>query len=279
MRVLITNDDGVSAPGIEALARCARDAGHDVFVLAPSSEMSGTGASMGPLAIHRPIRIRPRNLPSLAGVAVHAAEAPPAACVILACLGAVGEPPELVLSGVNDGLNVGRSALHSGTVGAALAAAAWGARGIAVSTSTSTSTSGPRWDTAATVAVSIAGWVVEHCGAGAVNVNVPDRPLGGLRGLRWAGLAPVGAIRSCITGVERAEDGDGVTVLTDHRRTDPAQAPEDSDRRMVAQGYVTLTGLEGLAQWIPPDGDACEPSPAAMAPMVPGLGSSEQVPG
>ena len=275
MRVLVTNDDGIEAPGLEVLARCALDAGHDVSVLAPRREMSGTGASMGALALHQPVEIHRWRLPSLDGVPVHAAEATPAGCVILGCLGAVDEPPELVLSGINAGFNVGRSALHSGTVGAALAAAAWGARGIAVSTSTAGGD--VHWDTAASLAVDLAGWFMEDCEVRALNVNVPNRPPSELRGVRWATLSPVGAIRSYITGVEQTADREGFRVLTDHLRTDPAAAPHGSDRALVAEGWVTLTGLTGLAEWTP-SGESCgEPGRGGMPgtwPEVDGDGFS-----
>ena len=207
MRVLVTNDDGIEASGLAALARRAVDAGHDVSILAPRYEMSGAGASMGSLALHQPIEVRRWTLPSLEGVPAHAAEATPAACAILSRLGAVGEPPDLVLSGINAGFNVGRSALHSGTVGAALAAAAWGAKGLAVSTSANDGY--VHWDTAASVALDLAGWFMTDDEIRALNVNVPNTPRAALRGVRWASLAPVGAIRSAITGVEEAADGAG----------------------------------------------------------------------
>ena len=254
MRVLVTNDDGIEAPGLEALARCAIDAGHDVSVLAPRHEMSGTAASMGALALHQPIEVHRWRLPSLDGVPTHAAVATPAACVILSSLAAIGPRPDLVLSGINAGFNVGRSALHSGTVGAALAAAAWGAKGLAVSTAWAEEA---HWDTAATVAVDLAEWFMDECEAKTLNVNVPNRPPSGLRGVRWATLAPVGAIRSYITGVEETADREGFRVLTDHLRTDPEEAPPDSDRALVAQGYVALTGLGGLAEWTP-SGESCD---------------------
>lgn len=246
MRVLVTNDDGIDAPGLAALARHAVAAGHDVFVLAPRQEMSGAGASMGSLALHHPIEIRPWTIPTLDGIPAHGAGATPAACAILACLGAVGPPPDLVLSGINHGFNVGRSALHSGTVGAAVTAAAWGSKGLAVSTAWADGE--VHWDTAASVASDLVGWFMGADDLRALNVNVPNSTRGGLRGVRWATLAPVGAIRSAIVGIEDSADGEGFRVLTDHRSTDPAAAPQDSDRALVAGGWVTLTGLGGLAE-------------------------------
>ena len=249
MRVLVTNDDGIEAPGLAALARHAVEAGHDTFVLAPREEMSGSGASMGSLALHHPIEVRPWTVPTLDGVPAHAAAATPAACAILGCLGAVGPPPDLVLSGINHGFNVGRSALHSGTVGAAITAAAWGAKGLAVSTAWAEDD--VRWETAASVALGLSGWFMETDDLRALNVNVPNRPAEELRGVRWATLADVGAIRSAILGIEETVDGEGFRVLTHHKPTDPAAAPQGSDRALVAQGYVVLTGLGGLAEWGP----------------------------
>ena len=251
MRVLLTNDDGIEAPGFAPLVRSAVQAGHDVFVLAPMREMSGSGASMGSLALHHPVEIRQWAIPSLEGVQAYAAEATPAACVILSCLGAVGKPPELVLSGINAGFNVGRSALHSGTVGAALAAAAWGARGLAVSTTTVGGA--VYWDTAASVALELVDWFMDAGEPCALSVNVPNTRRDALAGVRWASLAPVGAIRSAITAVDEAPDHEGFTVYTGHERTDPATVPPDSDRALVAGGWVTLTGLGGLAERNPDD--------------------------
>ena len=256
MRVLITNDDGIEAPGLAALARAAVEAGHDVFVLAPRQEMSGAGASMGSLALHHPIEIRPWSIPTLSGVPAHAAAATPAACAILGCLGAVGPPPDLVLSGINHGFNVGRSALHSGTVGAAITAAAWGAKGLAVSTAWADSE--VHWVTAASVALDLSGWFMDAEDLRALNVNVPNTSREELRGVRWATLAPVGAIRSAIVGIEETADGDGIRVLTNHRSTDPAAAPQRSDRALVAGGWVTLTGLGGLAEQNPSGDSAGE---------------------
>jgi len=249
VRILVTNDDGIAAPGLAALARRAVEAHHDTFVLAPREEMSGAGASMGSLALHHPIEIRPWSIPTLNGVPAHAAAATPAACAILGCLGAVGPPPDLVLSGINHGFNVGRSALHSGTVGAAITAAAWGAKGLAVSTAWADGE--VHWETAASVALDLSGWFMDSGDLRALNVNVPNTSREELRGVRWATLAPVGAIRSAIVGIEETADGEGIRVLTNHRSTDPAAAPPRSDRALVAGGWVTLTGLGGLAEQNP----------------------------
>ena len=136
MRILITNDDGVFAPGIAALARglSARLAGdHELFVVAPLADHSGAGAAVGPVYERESIPFESVEIPGLAAVPTFGIEGPPALAVILACIEGFGPRPDLVVSGINHGVNAGRSALHSGTVGATLTGAQFGVRGLAVS--------------------------------------------------------------------------------------------------------------------------------------------------
>src|ERR1700761_1674997 len=125
MRVLVTNDDGVSAPGLRPLAEAARGRGVEVVVAAPAQEASGMSAAL--TAVTDRGRVVFEETPAGFGVA-----ASPAYIVVLASLGVFGPPPEIVLSGINRGANIGRAVLHSGTVGAALTAANHGARAMAV---------------------------------------------------------------------------------------------------------------------------------------------------
>jgi 5'-nucleotidase len=133
MKVLVTNDDGVDSPGLHALARALVDDGHDVIVVAPDREMSGSAAAIGQVHVEAGIDAERVDLPRLDGVPAYAVAGPPGLCVLTARLGGFGDPPELVVSGVNPGCNTGRAVLHSGTVGAALTAANFGCRGLAVS--------------------------------------------------------------------------------------------------------------------------------------------------
>ncbi len=133
MRILVTNDDGVGSTGIMVLAGVLHDAGHDVIVVAPSSERSGSSAAIGPLHRNTSIPVVEHAWETPAGVPVLAIDAPPATAVYGACLGGFGPVPDLVASGVNPGANTGHLVLHSGTVGAALTAAGLGVPGLAVS--------------------------------------------------------------------------------------------------------------------------------------------------
>jgi 5'-nucleotidase len=138
MKVLVTNDDGVASPGLHALARALVDDGFDVIVVAPDREMSGSAAAIGQVHIGEGIDAERVDLPRLDGVPAYAVAGPPGLCVLTARLGGFGDPPDLVVSGINPGCNTGRAVLHSGTVGAALTAANFGCRGLAVSIDVST---------------------------------------------------------------------------------------------------------------------------------------------
>ncbi|MFC7480192.1 5'/3'-nucleotidase SurE [Luedemannella flava] len=129
-RVLVTNDDGIAAPGLRWLARAAADRGLDVTVAAPRHESSGTSAALTAVTVNGRVAF---DRTDLDGVPAYAVAASPSYITLLAGLGAFGPVPDVVLSGVNKGANAGHGILHSGTVGAALTAAMNGLRGMAVS--------------------------------------------------------------------------------------------------------------------------------------------------
>ena len=248
MRVLVTNDDGVDSPGVHALARVARDAGHEVVLAAPHVERSGASASLTVLADDGRLLVEPRQVPGLDGVRVLAVHATPAFIAFTAGRGAFGEVPDLVLSGINRGPNTGYAILHSGTVGAALTAATQGVPGMAVSLWTGAEGAGPEphWDTAVAVAARALEWfaprAAEHAGGPfpttghppVLNVNVPDVPAERLRGLRAAELARVGAVQAVV-----GERGEGYVTVT----FDEAQLPDEpgSDAVLVQDGWATAT--------------------------------------
>ena len=127
MRILITNDDGINAPGLEALVRAAVKYG-EVTVAAPKVEQSGKSHG---IELHKPFEVK--EVPYLSGVTAYAVDSTPADCVRFAILG-LGEQYDLVLSGINNGMNLGADILYSGTVGAIFEAAVLGTRAIALST-------------------------------------------------------------------------------------------------------------------------------------------------
>ena len=111
MRILVTNDDGVRAPGIAALARMAAGGEHDIVVVAPMVDYSGAGAAVGPVHSRDGVDYETYEIDGLSGVPTFGIDGPPALAVILACVGGFGPRPDLVLSGINHGINVGRSAV------------------------------------------------------------------------------------------------------------------------------------------------------------------------
>ena len=239
-RVLVTNDDGVGSPGLHALARGAREHGWDVVVAAPAEEASGTSAGLTAAGDVRRVAVERRELPGLPGVPVHAVAAHPGLIALVAAHGAFGEPPDVVLSGVNRGANIGRAVLHSGTVGAALTASINGARAMAVSLDVEPDDDEvPRWDTAVTVA---AGWFDRLAAfpAGTVlNLNVPNAPEPGEP--RRAGLAEFGAVQSRVQ-----DDGDGTIALTSV--VVDGELPPGSDAALLAEGHPTITALRSVAE-------------------------------
>src|SRR5262249_13686636 len=133
VRILVTNDDGVDAPGILPLASALADDGHDVFVVAPSSDRSGSGAALGQFWGAQAPPVERVLWEARPDVPVPAIDAPPGTAVLAAVLGGFGERPDVVASGINPGANTGHLVVHSGTVGAALTAVGLEVPAIAVS--------------------------------------------------------------------------------------------------------------------------------------------------
>jgi 5'-nucleotidase len=230
MRVLVTNDDGVHEPGVVALASAMCKLGHDVVLVAPRHEMSGSSASMA--ARNDEIRYEVVDVAGWPEPA-YALDGAPALCVIAGVLGAFGAPPDLVVSGVNPGYNTGRSTLHSGTVGAALTAVAWGLSGLAVSIDIGRPV---HWGTATSLAGRAVDWLAGAPPRTALNLNVPNVELDAVRGVRAAPLAPIGAMRTHI-----ADHVPGRIRL--QLRPNTAPVPEGTDTAFVRDGFATVSLL------------------------------------
>jgi 5'-nucleotidase len=256
MRLLVTNDDGIDAEGLHVLARHLARAGHEVIVAAPASDASGSGAALGVFHADSHIDVKRVDIPDCDAPA-WAVAGPPGLCVLAARLGAFGDPPEIVVSGINAGLNTGRAILHSGTVGAALTAQNFGAKGLAVSVEAVTPW---RFDTAATVALEVLDQLIEAPPRSVLNLNVPALSRSDLMGLRWARLAAFGAVRAAIGEVE----ADG-RLQIELRATDET-LPDDTDTALCEAGFAALTSIVGIAESWPPD----EPSQEVAQHQMPG---------
>ncbi|MGI8662231.1 MAG: 5'/3'-nucleotidase SurE [Acidimicrobiales bacterium] len=234
VRVLVTNDDGVEAPGLHVLAREIAKSGCEVTVVSPSSDHSGFGAALGPLHISGRVAFERRSVAALADLEVIAVEGPPALCVFSACLGGFGERPDLVVSGINAGANTGRAVLHSGTVGAALTANSFGVPSIAVSEAFGESFD---WRTAALVAASLTSWMTGHEKVFTLNVNVPNNPARGIP----AHIATLDVGGEVQTAMFEADEG------TLELRFTPTSARPGTDSSILAEGAIAITPLTALA--------------------------------
>lgn len=250
MRILVTNDDGFDSVGLKVLARAMRSHG-DVVVAAPDSEYSGASASIGPInETNR--RIERFELDGIDEA--WSLDGPPALCVMLSRLGVFGEPFDLVVAGINPGLNVGRSVYHSGTVGAAVTARIGGIHGIAVSQAVDNWGIGDEswedkianqvWESAAHVAsVAVGGFISSPPVQPAVlNINVPNIAVEKFKGWRYTEVAELPARALSMATLVPA---DGPAQIYDVKMSwgDKLQLPVATDTGAVDADEVSITWL------------------------------------
>jgi 5'-nucleotidase len=233
MRILLTNDDGIDGPGLHALARALKAAGHDILIVAPAVDHSGFGAALGPLHVTGQVSYEDRQIEALLDVPAFALDGSPALCVFSTVLGGFGATPDLVVSGINAGQNQGRAVLFSGTVGAALTACQFGVPGMAVSMAKGADDEW-HWDTAAACAAALVDSALEVGTAGVINVNVPNVRPHALRGFKTARLATGGNVQ---TSMVEKEPG---TLELSFERFEPEPG---TDVALLREGYVTLSLL------------------------------------
>ena len=250
MRILVTNDDGIDSVGLHVLARSMREFG-EVVVVAPDQEYSGASAAIGALHIMRP-EMHARTVEGIDQS--WAISGPPALCVFLSRFGIFGGPFDLVVAGINPGVNVGRSVYHSGTVGAAVTARNAGISGIAVSQAVTgfgvegqgwdDAVKGQRWDSAATVAQSVVrGLVANHPEEPVlINVNVPNIPVEEIKGWRRTrvGMIPPRSVTSAQLVPKEGYEG---SFTLDLAYGDPVPLPGHTDGGAVENGEVSITYL------------------------------------
>lgn len=253
--LLLTNDDGIDSVGLHVLARAMRAHG-EVLVVAPDGEYSGAGAALGPLHLIRP-EVKEVALEGIGRA--YAVDGPPALCTMFAALGAFGRVPDLIVSGINPGANVGRAVYHSGTVGAALTGRGRGISGVAVSQEVAElavegqggeeSLNSQRWEDAAAVASVVVeallrgGLPVEPV---VVNLNVPNRPVAELEGWQWCEVA-VRPPRTMASASLTPKPGHTGTYHVEMSWGDPVELPAETDAGAVEAGRVAISFLSRLA--------------------------------
>lgn len=257
MRILISNDDGIHAPGIAALAAAVMDLG-DITIVAPDTVQSGAGHG---ITVHHPLTVREVDvaLPTAGGATTVrglSVDGRPADCVRLAVKSLLPEPPELVLSGINKGANDGICVFYSGTVAAAAEGCILGIPAVAFSAKATHTVDFPR-------AAKLCRWVLGRLlEAGLergdlLNVNLPD-----LSNPAW----PVGVQVARQSTAElldnytlAADDADGrvYKIAGDYELGFDGH---DADSVALAEGYITITPLRvdmtdhtKLTQWLARD--------------------------
>ncbi len=222
--ILLSNDDGIEAPGIRALEEAVSEFG-EIMVIAPAEEQSAKSHS---ITVRRPIRVE-RLAPNR--IAIHGT---PADCVLLAMRGFLERKPDLVISGVNYGLNLGSDVIYSGTVAAAREAAIMGVPAFAVSID-AFSGGEIHWDTATHYARRLVRlWLDGGIEFKLLNINVPNLTLSQVKGVRFVRLGNM-RYRNPIEKLDESTfmiKGEPIKDMT-----------EDTDVCAVYSGYVSCTPL------------------------------------
>lgn len=236
MRILVSNDDGILAPGVAALGAAAGEIG-DVTIIAPDSPQSASGHA---ITLHRPLTARRISVDGEFGFDGISVDGRPADCVRLAIRHLLDAPPQLVLSGINASPNVGINVFYSGTVAAAGEAAMFGIPAVAFSTVIGEEVNFAR-------SARLCVWVLRRLlqdGLGPgdlVNVNIPELTDGNPRGVR--------VVRQSTAPWQDfydREDGDDSGTAIYRLASDAATCRatgENSDVVALEEGYITVTPL------------------------------------
>jgi 5'-nucleotidase len=232
-RVLLTNDDGIDAPGLAVLEAVAAELAEEVWVVAPEHDQSGTSHS---ISLHSPLRVS-RQGERRFGVA-----GTPGDCVVMAVRHLMRDtPPTLVLSGINRGANLGVETMFSGTVGAAMTGLLLGLPSIALS-QTFRDRENVRWDTSRALAPGVIRQLlaIEHAAPVCLNVNFPD-----IDASDAGPLTPTKQGVGLVQGIDVLPQVDprGLEYHWLRFQRGPRENAPDSETAVVASGRVSVTPL------------------------------------
>lgn len=252
MHILVTNDDGVNAPGLLALTQAMRALGK-VTVLAPDRNWSASGHVK---TLDRPLRVKSAILAD--GTSAFATDGAPSDCVALAVLGVLDDPIDMVVSGINGGENVGHDLTYSGTVTAAMEGAISGLPSVAVSLDVPHMLEGAlNYGPAAVFAQKVAANVIANGlpEGTLLSVNVPYLPLQEIRGI----LITRQGLRIYKDALVRREDPRGRPYYWIGGDAPEGVPEEGTDIGALHAGYVSVTPvhldmtahrlLESLREW------------------------------
>ena len=230
--ILLTNDDGIFAKGLESLVKILKKK-YPLWVVAPESEQSAVGHA---LTLTQPLRVKKiyKNK-TFFGYGVSGT---PADSVKIALHELLNPRPRLLISGINQGPNVGINVIYSGTVSAATEGAMMGLTSIAVSLDSYQSR---QFDTAAKITEKLVSRLIKTPLPRGIslNVNVPDLPLSKIKGIR---LAKQGIFRFIERFERRVDPRENIYYWQAGIQPPPDETP-DTDHALLAAGYVTLTPI------------------------------------
>ena len=233
MRILLTNDDGIRAPGLRSIYAALREAGHEVHVIAPMNQQSGVGHS---LTVFTPLRVQEITESEFSGIGVFGT---PTDCVKLGLSTLMEKRPDMVISGINSGPNVGPDILYSGTVGAATEAAHENLCTMALSCSRLVP---GNIDAQARHAAALAEkvYALKLPDRRVVNVNYPDCLPEEAKGLRVCPQTKA----VWVNGYEERKDLYGVPYWWLSGEIPASMVDEGSDKYWLDLGYITVTPLK-----------------------------------
>ncbi len=232
MHIVLTNDDGIQASGLRALYRGLLDAGHKVTVIAPVTEQSAVGHA---LTFAIPLRVKNFNEQNFTGLGVYGT---PVDCMKLGLTSLVSDKPDLVLSGINSGANIGPDILYSGTVAAATEAAHMGYRSMALSFDSFQPEDLSEHAEFAAQLIERIPWtnLPARC---VLNLNFPNLPIKRTKGLKVCKQTDV----VWHDWYEEAKDPRGNTYWWLNGEIPEAAVVPDSDYALLNAGHITLTPL------------------------------------
>ena len=235
MRILLSNDDGILAPGLAALRSAVADMG-EVTVVAPDSPRSAAGHA---ITLEHPLTVQQVHIGGAEKFAAISVDGSPADCVRLAVISLLDNRPDLVLAGINAGANVGINVFYSGTVAAAAEAVML--RLPAVAFSVAMTTGEVDFDRAGRLCRCVLDALLEHglSGTELINVNIPELRAGWPRGVRVCAQSTAG-----VQDVyHKRVDAQGREVYKISDEFAFAEPHQESDVVCLAEGYITVTPL------------------------------------
>ena len=236
MHILVTNDDGVRYPGLQALVGAMQGFG-EVSILAPDTNWSASGHVK---TLHRPMRVRQTELPD--GTPAWASDGAPSDCVALATLGFIEKKIDLVVSGINPYGNLAEDVTYSGTVTAAMEAAISGLPGVAFSLDTPTDFPGKKdFSAAAAIATRVVEQVLKNDlpHNSILNVNIPYLPLEEIQGMRVTRMG----LRVYRNELVRRDDPFGRPYYWIGGESPSGVPEEGTDIGALNDGYVSITPI------------------------------------